>query len=57
MNQQTLAQLRVALDHAERAEFCHSMSDDFAYTNGTIYPLKQRVRELRATIEKLEETP
>jgi hypothetical protein len=53
-NTQTLSELRAALEQAEHREFVHSMSDDYCYTNGTIYPLNERVRSLRATIEKME---
>ena len=39
-------ELSEALEAAKDAEFCLSMSDNFCYTNGRIYPLQRKVKAL-----------
>lgn len=49
-----LEQLKEELEKAENAEFMMSMSDNFCYSTGRIYPLKRRIKELREQIAELE---
>jgi hypothetical protein len=49
-----LERLKAELVSAEEAEFMMSMSDNFCYTTGRIYPLKHRVDDLKFQIEELE---
>jgi hypothetical protein len=49
-----LERLKQKLEFAEKAVFETSMSDNFCYSNGRIYPLKRRVRDLESQIEELE---
>lgn len=52
----TLEQLKTALDLAEKAEFYMSMSDNYCYSTGRIYPLQKKVKALQSAIEeKLEQ--
>ena len=42
--------LEAELEKVEQAEFMMSMSDNFCYTTGRIYPLKRKIAELKAQI-------
>jgi hypothetical protein len=49
-----LEQAREELLKLKDAIFRKCMSDDYCYTNGTIYPLLHEEKELRARIAELE---
>lgn len=50
----SLPELRAALAAAEDRKYGISMSDDFCYSNGTIQPVIEEIRRLRAEIRKME---
>ena len=49
-----LEQAREDLLKLKDAIFCKQMSDDYCFTNGTIYPLLREEKELKARIAELE---
>jgi hypothetical protein len=49
-----IAALREELARVEEADFINSMSDDFAFTNGSHAALLKRIREIKAKINELE---
>ena len=53
MTKKTLEELEAELEKVEQAEFMMSMSDNFCYTTGRIYPLKRKIAELKAQIAEL----
>ena len=50
----TLEQLKVQLDLVEKAEFYMSMSDNYCYSSGRIYPLQRKAKALREAIKEKE---
>jgi hypothetical protein len=53
MNTKILA-LRDELKRAEHDKFCREMSDDFAYTNGTMSRCEREITRIRNEIARLE---
>jgi len=49
-----LEQAHADLLKIKDAILCKSMSDDYCYSNGTIYPLLREEKAQRARIEELE---
>jgi len=54
MNEE-LQQLKIDLDNLREAIFYKQMSDNFCYTNGTIYPMLNKEKDLVRRIAELEE--
>ena len=52
---QTLSELKTELEKVKEAEFYTSMSDNYCYTTGRIYPIMRRRRELEQQIAELEQ--
>lgn len=50
----SLKELQTELELVEDAEFRMSMSDNYCYTTGRIYPLKRKIRELKELIKEKE---
>jgi len=51
---ETLASLEAQLARAVAAYHGQAMSDDWAFSNGSIEPYERRVRELRARIAAMK---
>lgn len=54
MNEE-LQQLKTELENVKEAIFMKQMSDNFCYTNGTIYPLLNKEKDITKQIAELEE--
>ena len=54
MNEE-LQQLKTELENVKEAIFMKQMSDNFCYTNGTIYPLLNKVKDITKQIAEFEE--
>lgn len=49
-----LEQLKKDLEKVQNAIFMMSMSDNFCYSTGRIYPLMHKEKDIKAKIEELE---